>query len=127
MSVSLREFFQAIVSALAARMDARDKTIDDKFDNLLREKVEAAKNIDKRLDTLNEIRGILEDKQEQGFTRAEHESFAKAIESDIRVLREFRAELNGKASQAQMNITFLVSFVGLVCGLFSLALNAMRK
>ena len=46
------------------------------------------------------------------FSRSEHEVYQKSVEADLRVLRESRAELQGKASQSNLNVTFFIAMLG---------------
>jgi hypothetical protein len=81
---------------------------------------------DKRLDIMNEFRGALVDREASYFTRTEHEMYAKLVESDLRVLRESRAEMQGKASQSNLNVTFIIAIVGDAIALAALLYTILR-
>ena len=71
--------------------------------------------LDKHLTWLNEMRGALRDERSERdkmFSRSEHEVYQKSVEADLRVLRESRAELQGKASQSNLNVTFFIAMLG---------------
>ena len=85
--------------------------------------------IDKRMDTMNEFRGALTDRESSFFTRPEHVLYEKSVdadlrmlretkadgktvESDLRILREAKAEMQGKASQSNLNVTFTIALIG---------------
>jgi len=82
--------------------------------------------LEKRLDLMNEFRGAMADQAGSYFTRIEHEAYQKAVESDLRVLRESKAELAGKASQASVNITFVLAMIGSLAGVVALVLEVLR-
>ena len=83
--------------------------------------------LDRRLESMNEFRGSMRDQAASMYTRAEHESFAKLIESDIRMLRESRAEMSGKANQADVNGARIMAVVGLLLGVASLLVGFFHK
>src|ERR1019366_7802014 len=82
--------------------------------------------LEKRLDSMNEFRESLKDQANLMLTRNEHEIYIQKVDSDIRILRESRAELAGKASQASVNITFLVALIGSLSGLVTLFLRIVK-
>ncbi len=70
-------------------------------------------------DFRSEVRGMY-------LTTAEHAAFMKMLESkeasvssDIRLLRESRAELAGKASQSQVIVTFLIAILSVIISVVS--------
>jgi DNA repair exonuclease SbcCD ATPase subunit len=103
------------------RMDSIEKQTDLKIDALREATTLAKQTMDERLARMNEFRDALRDQNVSFFTKAEHEQFAEKVASDIRnvkaeyeaykerigedirSLRESRAELSGKASQADVN------------------------
>jgi hypothetical protein len=48
------------------------------------------------------------------------------IENDIRILRESRAELAGKASQKSVTIAFIFSGLGILIALMTLVIELLR-
>ena len=86
----------------------------------------AASN-DKQLEGINERLRTHESTMAGLFSKDEHTAYIKSVDSDIRILRESRAELQGKASQSQMNITFVVAIVGALVGLVGLLLKLVGK
>jgi hypothetical protein len=79
--------------------------------------------LDKRLDSMNEFRSALVDREIHYMTRSEHELSAKLIEADVRALREAAARAEGKASQSNLIITFLIAIVGSATGIINLVIN----
>ena len=86
----------------------------------------AASN-DKQLEGIGERLRNHEGTMATFFTKGEHEAYIKSVDSDIRILRESRAELQGKASQSQMNITFVTAIVGLLVACIGLLLKFFGK
>jgi hypothetical protein len=79
--------------------------------------------LDKRLDSMNEFRSALVDREISYMTRSEHELSAKVIETDVRALREAAARAEGKASQSNLIITFLIAIIGSTIGIINLIIN----
>lgn len=87
-------------------------------------------SVDKHLGWLNEMRGALKDERaerERTFSRVEHEAYAKAVETDLRLLRESRAEMQGKASQSNLNVTFFIALVGCIVAAVDMVLRLFSK
>ena len=82
--------------------------------------------LEKRLESMNEFRASLSDQTRNYFTKGEHDAYQKLVETDLRVLRESRAELSGKASQSSMNVTFILALVGALTGLVALILDVIK-
>ncbi len=74
----------------------------------------AAAGMEKRLEGMNEFRNQLKDQTGTFITRAEHDAILNRMNEDIRMLRESRAELAGKASQMSVNIALVIAIIGIV-------------
>ena len=93
---------------------ALEKRTDERFQDNIRQIANAAVLLEKRLDAMNEFRNTLKDQASSFFTRKEHEAYLKVVDADIRELREYKAMLNGKASQTHMTITFVIACLSLL-------------
>lgn len=82
--------------------------------------------LEKRLESMNEFRASLSDQTRNYYTKSEHDSYQKLVETDLRFLRESRAELQGKASQSSMNVTFGLAAIGALTGMVAVILNVIR-
>jgi hypothetical protein len=122
--------------------------IEAKLDGIAKSTEVALAVLDKRFDAINEIRGAMKDqmanfptrievqssvsqyrcndldelKKMSGkyISRDEHNIMMNRMESDVRMLRESRAELAGKASQLYVNITLAISIIGLAISILGL-------
>ena len=94
--VPLRDYFEARVTALEKASEV------------------SARALDRRLDAMNEIREAMRDMSSGMATRSELDAAKENIEKDLRALREFRAELGGKASQQQANVALALALLSLV-------------
>jgi hypothetical protein len=86
--------------------------------------------LEKHLGWLNEMRGALKDERaerDRSFSRVEHEAYAKSVEVDLRVLRESRAEMQGKANQSNLNVTFFIAVVGCIVAAVDMILRIFGK
>jgi DNA-directed RNA polymerase sigma subunit (sigma70/sigma32) len=109
--VTLREHFEIHCAERTARQD-RDVLA-------LKELIHAnLAALDKRLETLNNFRDAMRDLQSGSFSRAEHEQYAKAVEADLRPLRDMQAVINAKASWMAVLFSSLVSIGALLVALY---------
>jgi hypothetical protein len=86
-----------------------------------------AGGLERRLELLNEFRTAMKDQSADFYTRIEHATYAEAVSSDLRSLRESRAELKGMASQTSVNVAFAMALIGAVTGLVSLVHMVLGK
>ena len=77
----------------------------------------------KRLASMNEFRAQLKDQAATFVPRTEHMILHDRLDEDIRTLRESRALLEGKASQNSVNLATILSVIGILFGLISLAMK----
>ena len=92
-----------------------------------RSTVFASEVLERRLEMLNEFRTAMKDQAAGFFTRAEHQLYMESVASDLRSLRESRAELKGMASQSSVNVALLLSVLGLLFGCIPILLHALGK
>jgi len=97
-----KEDFERLVDT---RFAASDKAIDH-----------AHASMEKRLDSLNEIRGALSDQAATFITRPEHETVSKQIEK----LQIVQATQEGKASQNAVIVAYVISAAALAIGVIDL-------
>jgi phosphoribosyl-AMP cyclohydrolase len=107
--------------------------------------------LDKRLETMNEFRATLSDQainfytrqehdtwaknieadlkvlRESHYTKSEHDSYAHSVEVDLRMLRESRAEIGGLAKASQLYLTFVLALAGALTGIMGLVLRFLSK
>lgn len=107
-----REIFENLRGIFEARIDSIEKAT----------KL-AADTMDKRLDGMNEFRDTLRDQASKFSTRAEIDLFKAGVEDDIRILRESKANLEGKASQNSVNLALAFSICGLLIGIFGIIMK----
>jgi hypothetical protein len=142
--VSLRAYVDELFKAARRASDIRHASIDCKIRQLqedarglaatkaevlaVKEATRLAKDsIDDRLEDMNEFRRAMNDQADTYLTRNEYAAQHKSLEDrlckndeDIRMLRESRAELAGKASQSQVVIAYLFAIVGIALGIAGL-------
>jgi hypothetical protein len=113
-AVSLRDYFddkiEALTRCFTVKFDAMESAR-----NLAKEAVEA------KLLLMNELRGALNDQSSRMLTRAEYQLQHDRLIEDIRILRESKALLEGKATQASVNLAYLIGFTGLLISVINLA------
>jgi len=111
--IGLKEYFEARLAAL-------EKAIET-----------ARVGMEKRLDGMNEFRDALKDQSARSPTREEVErridvvdanlcSSVEALEKDIKELMKFKNQLEGVASQKDVNSARIIAYVGLAIALFNL-------
>ena len=111
-----------------------EKLMDVRFtslQNLFESKVQAtekattlaAEVLKGRLEALNELRQMAQDRDVNFVTKVEFVGQVKEIES----LRLSRAEMTGKASQQSVNVAYLISILSLLISLIAVVLRLLGK
>lgn len=107
--VTLREYLESRLEAVAATMAATEKALEV------------------RLAAMNELRDQINTERGRYVQREESNKDHRALEADIRDLRESRALLAGKASMASVFWTGFVSVLSLMIALMSLAVTFLVR
>jgi len=96
---------------------------DIRFDSLDKANSVAYEAMERRLEGMNEFRDTLRDQAARFVTRSELDIIKDRIDADIRVLREYKSLLEGKASQHSVNVAMFLSAAGLLIGIVSIVLK----
>jgi len=75
----------------------------------------AYESMDKRLQSMN-----------ASLPRAEFLAWSEGVTSDLRLLRESKAKLEGKASQLSVSISLMLGLAGLFIGIIGILLTVFR-
>lgn len=94
--------------------------IDTRFEAMEKAVTIANATMDKRLEGMNEFRSSLKDASALYFTRAEHQAYLEKVDADIRVLRESKAALEGKASAKSVIFATIIAVIGITLSVASL-------
>ena len=100
--------FNELVNLFETKIAANEKAVDL-----------ASKTLSARLDLMNEFRSQLKDQSLTFFTRNEHQAYLEKTDADIRMLRESRAQLEGKASQKAVTLSLIIAVFGIVLAVAS--------
>jgi hypothetical protein len=111
---------------LEARVAALERAVDMNIAWLEKTRIGDREILEKRLDSMNEFRDALRDQSGTMFTRVEHEAYQKTVEADLRGLRGFQSTLEGKASQANLNVTFILALAAVVVSVTNLILRVIK-
>lgn len=114
-----------------------DKRHIQRIEDLEKATIVAKEAMEQRLEQMNEWRNQLEMNEQTYLPRLEYLALhskiegdlQKAIDSfdaDIRMLRESKALLEGKASQSSVNTAMLISVGGLLISFLTLLLNLFK-
>ena len=106
-SVTLKEYFES-------KFKAVDKAL----------KL-ASSNMERRLEGMNEFREDLRNQAATFVSRTECEAHRKLIDADLRMLRESKSHLEGKASQLSVTISLLLALAGLVVAVGALIVASL--
>ena len=79
----------------------------------------SAAMLEKRLESMNEFRAQLKDQAGTFFTRNEHSTYMTSVEKDLRILRESKANLEGKATSLSVNISTTIAIIGVILAVLS--------
>ncbi len=100
-SISLEKHFESRIAAL-------EKSIDS-----------TARVLDRRLEGMNEFREALKDQASKFITRSELSIIFERIDADIRLLREYKSIMEGKASQNSVAISYIISAIVLAISILA--------
>ncbi len=98
-SVSLEKHFETRIIAIEKSIEA------------------TAKVLDRRLEGMNEFREALKDQASKFITRSELNVIIQRLDVDIRVLREYKATMEGKASQTSVSFAYAIAIISLIVGI----------
>jgi len=74
--------------------------------------------MDRRLESMNEIRGTLNDQNNRFITRNEYELAHNKLVDDIRMLREFKATIDGKANMSAVYLSYGFIIINIILTVF---------
>jgi len=97
-SISLKEFFQVKLDALALALKL------------------AREQLDFRLEGMNHVQHEIREMKASYITRIEHEALVR----DIQELKESRAELRGKASMSSVYISYVIAAISIAISIFAI-------
>ena len=117
--VALKEFVEKVIEGHERLNEARFQSVERAVDV-------ASKQMEKRLEGMNEFRDSLKDQTSRFFTREEFHGAHNPIIKDIEELKLSRAALEGKASQKSVNVAYAISAIGIVISIVSLAIYLSR-
>ena len=129
-TVSLRDFFTREIAGLKEYFDI-------KIDSMDKALVVAQREMERRLEGMNEFRAQLDRQNSEFITRQQFESKHEAIQEqfeskheankkDIQDLKLTGALLEGKASQKSLNFVMFVSVASLIIGAISIILRVAK-
>jgi hypothetical protein len=106
---TIREYFTLWLTKLENALDERNETQQRAVATAL-----AAQ--DKRLDSMNEFRQALNDRDRVAVTKAELEAALNPLKADVRELRDWKNEMGGKANQSDLSRTTIFAIIALLFG-----------
>ena len=74
----------------------------------------ARENMERRLEGMNEFRQALKDSNDSFITRQEWQIQITKMEEDIRMLREAKANTEGKASMTSVYVSYIIAAIALI-------------
>lgn len=100
--------------------------VDMRFAEVEKARRDALAAMETRLAAMNEFRDTLRDQAGKFVTREELETELRVIEADIRILRDSKNLLEGKASQSALNLTLGLAFLGILLSIVALLLDVFK-
>jgi hypothetical protein len=120
LTVSLKTYIDAGVRSLEGKIDSLRSLHERDIETSRAATALAGKNLELRLEKLNEMRKLLTDRETNYVQKVEIAPRLERIEEDVRELRESRAEMCGKASQTSVIVAYILSIAGFVLGFIHL-------
>jgi len=123
-TTTLKEYFEHKIKTLEERenmkyenlirtLDSEKKTTIDRETAKEKALDLAAQSLDKRLEVMNEFRDAMKDQQNKFVTREESVLIHDRLADDIRILRESKANMEGKASMTSVYISYAIAVIAL--------------
>ena len=104
--------------SLKAYMDTRFDALEKTFEVYM-------EAMDKRLESMNEIRGAMRDVQFKSVARAECIIKHEKVDENISSLRESRSKGEGMASQKSVNVAYLLTSVAMLISVAAIAVTVL--
>jgi hypothetical protein len=117
--VSLREYVDFRFAAIKEKSDVQAESIKTATEIL-------ARQLDKRLESMNEFRESLRDQNSTFLRKEEYDTRHGAMEFRISALEISKAELCGKASQSSVNITTALAVFSIFISIVSVMVHYIR-
>ena len=109
--------FASFETQLTSRIDALSETVGIRFAALDKAVGLAAAEIRERFATTNEWRQTVTDIQATNVSRREFLAQMETLATQVGTLREWKAEMKGKAEQSTVNIALVIACLGIVISL----------
>lgn len=93
---------------------------EQRFDMLEKDMNKASIQMDKRLEGMNEFRSALKDQAAKYLTKDEFSIQHQRVTDDIRMLRESKATLEGKASQTSVFIAYGLVIISIIISVIAI-------
>ena len=115
--IALREYLESRMNELREYVDIRLQSIEQAT-------TLARSSMNLRLDSMNEFRDALKDAASRQVTREELAVIVDRFRTDIDELKQYRATMDGKASQSSVNITLVIAVLSLALGAVKLLMGS---
>ena len=92
--------------------------VDYRFSDIEKRTTLALASMNERLDVMNEFRGTIDDQSKTFVVKSEIDQRMASIEEDIKSLRESRAETEGKATQNQVYVGWILAVIAIGISLY---------
>ena len=114
--IALREYLEVRIKELREYVDVRLASIEQAT-------MLARNSMNLRLDSMNEFRAALKDTIARQVSREELAVIVERFRMDIDDLKQYRATMDGKASQSSVNVTLVIAVLSLVLGAVKLLMG----
>jgi len=114
--ISLRDYFDTRINNLQQNTDL-------KISNVEKAITIASGLMEKRLESMNEFREQLKDQATHFLSRDEFQIQHDRVIEDIKMLRESRAELQGKASMNAVYMSYVIAVIGFLTGIIGIVIH----
>jgi len=124
-----REYFKLWISKLEEHLDERWESqnvlLNERWDAQNKALMVALASMDKRLDSMNEFREALKDREAVTLSRTEFDLAMKPISSDLRELRDWKNMVAGMANAEDLARVNVIAVVGIIGGLLGIVLSVI--
>jgi hypothetical protein len=104
---------------LEDKVQTSERLLNEKIININKSIDLASVQLNERLNGMNEFREALKDQSQKYLTKDEFNIQHLRVQDDIRILRESKAQLEGKASQTSVLISYAIALISLIIAIIS--------
>jgi len=124
--IELRELVKVQLDSFGKELHSIRELFDVRLMDMEKALILSEKTLDKKFDSINEIRQMAFDQANRFIPRSEYDVKHESLEENIKDLQLTRASLEGKASQKSVSFVLSIAIIGLILSSIQILLDFMK-